>query len=208
MTTIPTNNPIILKPAIRRDVSDVDRLRVVERDRDIRDSQNLCSSLLDGVLCSSLLASSELGDRHWRDQQKKRWLAWWVLKHQKLVDVAVCLRTLKRSLWEMTDICNFWLRIYVDESIHYWCAASILFWIFLLLAEIISFWCMRKTYADLSRGRLKSILTTYLSDSREFWVNSGNALMGVNRWFQTGLVISKPLEHRVYWDNDSHAERY
>ena len=126
MTAIPTNNPIILKPAIRRDVSDVDHLRVVERDRDIRDSQNPCSSLLDGVLCSSLLASSELGDRHWRDQQKKRWLAWWVLKHQKLVDVAVCLRTLKRSLWEMMDICNFWLRIYVDESIHYWCAASIL----------------------------------------------------------------------------------
>ena len=25
------------------------------------------------------------------------------------------------------DICNFWLRIYVDESIHYWCDASILF---------------------------------------------------------------------------------
>lgn len=64
MTAIPTNNPIILKPAIRRDVSDVDRLRVAERDRDIRDSQNPCSSLLDGVLCSSLLASSELGDRH------------------------------------------------------------------------------------------------------------------------------------------------
>ena len=127
MTAIPTNNPIILKPAIRRDVSDVDRLRVVGRDRDIRDSQNPCSSLLDGVLCSSLLASSELGDRHWRDQQKKRWLVWWVLKHQKLVDVAVCLRTLKRSLWEMMGICNFWLRINIDESIHYCCDASIRF---------------------------------------------------------------------------------
>ena len=45
MTAIPTNNPIILKPAIRRDVSDVDHLRVAAQDRDIRDSQNPYSSL-------------------------------------------------------------------------------------------------------------------------------------------------------------------
>ena len=81
------------------------------------------------------------------------------------------------------------------------------FWVFLLLAEIISFWCMRKTYADLSRGRLQSILTTYSSDSLEFWMNSGNALMSVNRWFQTGLVSRKPSEYWVYGDNDSAAER-
>lgn len=32
--------------------------------------------------------------------------------------------------------------------------------------------------------------------------------MSVNRWLQTGLLISKPSEHRVYGDNDSGVKRH